>query len=73
MNTTDTIPEAKIDDAMKILIRDHGSATEALHAVAGAWVTSNWASVSDYADHRFLASLKPRGVEWLVKKFYSLT
>ena len=63
---------AEIETAFRILIRDHGSATNALTVVSDAWLTNNWASVSDYADHRLLYSLKSRGVEWLVKTFYSL-
>lgn len=63
---------AEIENAFRILIHDHGSATKALHAVSDAWITSNWVNVSRRADHRFLHSLKARGVEWLVKTFYSL-
>lgn len=63
---------AEIEHAFRILIRDHGSATKALHTLSDAWVTSNWASVSNYADHRLLASLKPLGVKWLIETFYSL-
>lgn len=63
---------AEIEAAFRTLIHDHGSATKALHAVSDAWVTSNWINVSRRADHLFLHSLKARGVEWLVKTFYSL-